>query len=201
MICTLVSGALVGWVGAYRLRGEKPFGNGVARKLQARADAYIRGLELAHLLDGNPAGGRAVILLDPRGGVAFACVNGETWLRGDVFAVALSDAVRRYAASGISDVFWAQGAVVRLTRVSGSAESLLCAEIEPGDRVVSRPVAELSHRKRQVVELAAFGATVPEIARSLCISENTVRTHLKQIYEALGVATRLELRALIEAIR
>lgn len=51
----------------------------------------------------------------------------------------------------------------------------------------------LRTRARQVAEAAAAGLGNREIASRLGISENTVRTHLKQIYRALGVRTRAQL--------
>lgn len=53
----------------------------------------------------------------------------------------------------------------------------------------------LSPRQREVAEYASVGATAPEIATQLDISVHTVRHHLKSIYERLGVACRVELRA------
>lgn len=55
------------------------------------------------------------------------------------------------------------------------------------------PLPALRTRARQVAEAAASGLGNREIAGRLGISENTVRTHLKQIYRALGVRTRAQL--------
>ena len=51
----------------------------------------------------------------------------------------------------------------------------------------------LTERQREVSEYAAAGATVPEIATTLALSRNTVRTHLKAAYRELGVSNRVEL--------
>ncbi|HEX2204502.1 MAG TPA: helix-turn-helix transcriptional regulator, partial [Longimicrobium sp.] len=52
----------------------------------------------------------------------------------------------------------------------------------------------LSAKERQVLRLLAEGLSNPEIARELIVSVNTVKTHLKRIYQKLGVSTRREAR-------
>lgn len=50
----------------------------------------------------------------------------------------------------------------------------------------------LTERERAVVELLAVGATYNEIARGLSISANTVRSHIRSLYEKLHVSSRTE---------
>jgi DNA-binding NarL/FixJ family response regulator len=51
----------------------------------------------------------------------------------------------------------------------------------------------LSSRERQVVELVAQGFKNREIAQRMFISEQTVKNHLHNIFDKLGVSDRLEL--------
>ncbi|MHB8642181.1 MAG: helix-turn-helix transcriptional regulator [Gaiellaceae bacterium] len=48
----------------------------------------------------------------------------------------------------------------------------------------------LSGRERDVLRLVAAGATNAAVARTLWISEHTVRKHLEHVYQKIGVRTR-----------
>ena len=50
----------------------------------------------------------------------------------------------------------------------------------------------LTDREWQILAFVAHGERNKEIAEHLCVSENTVKTHLATIYRKLRVATRLE---------
>jgi RNA polymerase sigma factor (sigma-70 family) len=51
-------------------------------------------------------------------------------------------------------------------------------------------LAHLTRREREVLELVAQGLSNKEIAKVLVITTNTVKRHLKSIFEKLGVHTR-----------
>ncbi len=50
----------------------------------------------------------------------------------------------------------------------------------------------LSARERQILELLAEGLSNKQLARALSVSENTVKTHLGNLYAKLGVGRRTE---------
>jgi DNA-binding CsgD family transcriptional regulator len=52
------------------------------------------------------------------------------------------------------------------------------------------PIPRLTPRQRELLHLLAAGHTNTQIARQLGISEGTVRTHLKNMYQRLGVSSR-----------
>jgi len=52
------------------------------------------------------------------------------------------------------------------------------------------PIAAIKGRQLDVLRLVAQGASNKDIARILEISENTVKTHLRHIFHALGVSKR-----------
>ncbi len=58
----------------------------------------------------------------------------------------------------------------------------------------------LSSRETEVMDLLARGNSVAKIADRLVISENTVRTHSKNIYAKLNINKRQELIDMLEGV-
>jgi DNA-binding CsgD family transcriptional regulator len=56
----------------------------------------------------------------------------------------------------------------------------------------------LTHREREIAELAAAGRTSPEIGRTLRISARTVDNHLGRVYAKLGVDGRSALATIFD---
>ena len=52
---------------------------------------------------------------------------------------------------------------------------------------------ELSDAERRVLDLFLRGLTIPQVARELWLSPNTVKTHRRNIYRKLGATTREEM--------
>ena len=71
----------------------------------------------------------------------------------------------------------------------------LAAGTEKGPQQDGEEEANLSPREGEVLQLVARGATNKEIADSLFISENTVKTHLQNILEKLHLANRSQAAA------
>ncbi len=71
------------------------------------------------------------------------------------------------------------------------------AETEKADD----PLSKLSPKKREVAELICLGYTNKDIAKTLIISEHTVKDYVKDIYIALEVHSRIELAALVNNYR
>ena len=59
---------------------------------------------------------------------------------------------------------------------------------------------QLSSRQSEVAQMIAMGMSNKEIAKHADITEQTVKTHLKTIYEKLDVHTRLELAIMLNQI-
>lgn len=85
------------------------------------------------------------------------------------------------------------------------AQNPITAETSAAQQGPDRSPAELvsdahnlSQREREVLVLIMRGRYVPAIAEELVLSRNTVQTHVRHIYEQLGVHSRQELVAYVE---
>lgn len=58
----------------------------------------------------------------------------------------------------------------------------------------------LTPREIEVMTLLCEGRTRPYIAETFCLSENTVRGHVKQIYKKFGIHTREDLYGLVDVV-
>ncbi len=48
----------------------------------------------------------------------------------------------------------------------------------------------LSEREHEILRLIADGKTVPEMAKDLFLAQTTIKTHIRRLYEKLGVSDR-----------
>jgi DNA-binding NarL/FixJ family response regulator len=62
-----------------------------------------------------------------------------------------------------------------------------------GPEKVTRERAQLSQREREIIVLIAQGYKNKEIAEKMFITEQTVKNHLHNIFDKVGVSDRLEL--------
>ena len=85
------------------------------------------------------------------------------------------------------------GYMVKLARLRGDRVDDIIAVFTPVSPARPPELASLTPTQGRVVRFAAAGATVPEIARAMKRSAGTVRTHLREAYRRLDVASRMEL--------
>ncbi|TCJ13934.1 response regulator transcription factor [Parasulfuritortus cantonensis] len=64
-------------------------------------------------------------------------------------------------------------------------------------RMIEAKLAALSPREREVALAVSAGAANKEIARDMGITERTVKAHLTEIFERMGVRDRMQLALLI----
>lgn len=96
-----------------------------------------------------------------------------------------------------------QGAEMRATiKAAASGKVLLSSRVstELMEEMRAPDSAEqISAREREVLQLLSQGQSNKEIARSLGVAEDTVKTHIRHILEKLGVKSRT--RAVVVAMR
>ena len=80
------------------------------------------------------------------------------------------------------------------TRIHDEIERLTQALDEKGNASLNLSNYNLTDRQKEIIELIRSGLTNKEIATKLFISENTVKYHLKIIYEILDVEHRSAIR-------
>ncbi len=111
----------------------------------------------------------------------------------------LMTAIRSGAAGVVSKTYGA-GTVLRVAGAVLEGEGAvprgmlleLARRMVSRDRTSKSPLARLSPRERQVLALLSRGWDNPRIARELFISQHTVRTHIQNILEKLGMHSKLE---------
>lgn len=118
----------------------------------------------------------------------------------DAALVALERALTLAAPEGYARLFINEGqAMEALLKIAVKrriapdyARELLAAYGPPEARPQRHPdlIEPLSERELDVLRLLGTDLGGPEIARELAVSENTMRTHTKNIYEKLGVNNR-----------
>jgi DNA-binding CsgD family transcriptional regulator len=85
----------------------------------------------------------------------------------------------------------------RRRRVDAALEQLLSGgAVSPHPGPADRSTSPLTRRQCEVLRLMARGASAAEIAEELGITHNTVRSHIRAIFHALGVTRQTEAVAL-----
>ncbi|MDX2399035.1 response regulator transcription factor [Microbacterium algeriense] len=81
--------------------------------------------------------------------------------------------------------------IVRAVRQAASGGPVLTPELsERMGRVLRAPRVRLTDRERDVLRLLDTGASNREIAKTLFVTEATVKTHLVHVFEKLGADSR-----------
>ena len=76
--------------------------------------------------------------------------------------------------------------------LSGKPAAKILQEFRHLKQMQNSPPDELTPRELEVLELVVRGATNTEMAQTLCIAENTVKIHLRNIFEKLHLDNRIQ---------
>ncbi len=106
----------------------------------------------------------------------------------------------RAGAAGVVGKTYGAGTVLRVARAVLNGEGAipramlleLARRLAAKERTTASPLARLSPRERQVLALLSRGWDNTRIGNDLFISQHTVRTHIQNILEKLGMHSKLE---------
>ena len=112
------------------------------------------------------------------------------FLLKDALPAELVDAVRVVAAGeGLLSPRLTRLVIEQFARGGGSAQA---SAVLSGSAAARPELAELTQRENEILVLVAQGLTNGEIARSLFLAEQTVKTHVSRIFTKLGLRDRAQ---------
>jgi DNA-binding CsgD family transcriptional regulator len=87
------------------------------------------------------------------------------------------------------------GSVVAVAKIDGDPVfgSAKCAVLRVEPQAKAAPIEGLSKREREIARLLVAGYSGVNVAAISGLSENTVRTYVRRLYQKLGVANRADL--------
>jgi DNA-binding CsgD family transcriptional regulator len=151
------------------------------RVRNARLRRQLAGLRASLEFVGD---GRAIALIDPDGQIEFGSPAAERLL-GAYFG----EVNGRVPESIASWIRRRDGS--RYTLARGPKRLVVQAVGDEGAYLLSeQPTVALTPRELDVMRCVAAGKSNPEIARTLWVAPGTVRKHLDNVYEKLGVRSR-----------
>jgi two-component system nitrate/nitrite response regulator NarL len=135
-------------------------------------------------------GGVEVVRAVARDGLATRMVLLSAHLESDTVYTAVAHGVRAYLSKA-----WPAERICDALIAVARGEVILPEEIQAGLAAAIRSHADtgrptLSPREHQVLILIADGLSAPAVGQRLHVSPATVKTHLKTLYEKLGVSDR-----------
>lgn len=148
---------------------------------------------------------QAEILAEPAGNVLERVRSASSGSRIVITASALAeDLVHRYLQAGVSGVIPRRAAPSRFVEalrgvfrhkpgLLKAPETEAAKPPEGSIRELTRPVDTLTQREKMVISYLLLGFGNREIAQRLSIAEQTIKNHLRAIFDKVGVSDRLEL--------
>lgn len=123
-----------------------------------------------------------------------ACRNEETVIqamRAGVAGYVIKNSSSEQLLGAIKTV--CSGEYVFYPALSVSILQQFAAALRSSEVSDSNYSGRLSKRETEIASLISQGLTYREIAEATCVSINTVKTHVRRIYERLGISSRRDL--------
>lgn len=183
-----------GWIGAFRTRPHPPFEPEHLALLKPHVGAYLRLLGAARIIDAARPGLGAVLVVRQGDRVAARSSGAAAWLESPDFeARIVAEATTLLDSGGGSSHFMVGHAGVRIFRLHGEGKPACAVLVTPYEETDVGRLVSLSQRRREVMTHAARNLTVSEIADHLGLSPETIKSHIKAIYDHFGIGSRAEL--------
>ncbi len=186
----------VSYLGFTRNKGSPDFTRRDRQLLRPLVDAARNIILLADALDQRvDSEGPADLVFRPDGSLELASIAARLRLqRSPSLRDELGGAVRRMDRGTPAGLDWLlHNDAVTLTRMDGEDGVRYLAHLRPASPVCTAGMSKLTPMQRHIADLLVAGASAPEVARMLGRSPDTVRTHIKDMHERLGVTSRAEL--------
>ncbi len=194
-------GRFVGHISLFRkVNASEPY-NGTELRGQGRQwqRDTITLLSTTHALMVNGPKKRATFLYTVDGHLSLQSKTDLDWA-DERFMEIVRDVVSDFLGSGDEEREVQElGAHLKLTALGEGSERAVLVVVEPLLVPELSAMCMLSPTQRLVASYAAKGSTINEIATTMSRSRETVKTHLKTIYERLEINSRSELAALYES--
>ncbi len=189
----------LGWVGVARRGTNERFSCQEESALQKILSQVKSALTAAQVLSENRCGDEVYAMVTPGGAIECASPNFKRQIDAQAMDL-LSQRVRALDEDRCNAPTTAMVGdfALQLVRLDGPGGVRYLARAERAQLMRIDRRLWLTRRQREIAEYAAAGATVSEIADVLDLSPYTVKTHLKNIYCRLGVASRVELAQIFE---
>ena len=184
---------MMGWLGLMRRGLLERFTRAEEEILNEVISQIRSALAAAEALESDLLGEGICAVLMPSGVIEHASAAFQAWYNGEQRdglkqLIATADRRKKMPAKMVF-----QGHLLRLVRLDGIGGVRYMVTAEQSELLRITPAMMLTKRQREIVDYVVAGATSREIAEALQISYYTVRTHMKNIYRRLDVASKVDL--------
>lgn len=190
-----IDGRFVGYVSVYRAATSPPFSDHDRDIADALAPWVVKAFQAAITVEDTRGMAAGRYLFEPGGALRF-----QSGAIGDVAKAT----VGRCADEFLSGARLSESIVgdwrLSMSRLLGADTQAALVEVRPVHSGLVPAVMTLTPIKRRIAAWAARGDTAGEIAKRIGRHPETVRAHLKEIYEILKIGSRVELADLCRGL-
>lgn len=190
-----IDGRFVGYVSVYRAVTSPPFNDHDREIADALAPWVVKAFRRAITAEDTRGMAAGRYLFEPGGALRF-----QSGTVGSVATTTLGRCADEFLAGARLPESIVGDWRLSMTRLRGGGSDAALVEVRPVHSGLVPAVMMLSPIKRRIAAWAARGDTAGEIAKRIGRHPETVRAHLKEIYEFLKIGSRVELADLCRGL-